>query len=222
MWIDHSRAPGPSSPTDAIALAPWVISFIEMRPKFFKTPEDFRAWLEKNHATKKELFVGFYKKASGKPSITWPEAVDQALCFGWIDGVRKSIDEDSYMNRFTPRTSRSSWSAVNIDRAKELERLGLMTPAGRAAFERRSEERSRIYSYERANARLDPAMEKMFRSNKKAWSFFDSRPPSYKKAVVWWVVSAKKEETRRRRLETLISDSAAGRLVGAFARRPEP
>ena len=189
-----------------------------MRPVFFKTPSEFRAWLERNHATRDELFVGFYKKASGKPSITWPEAVDQALCFGWIDGVRRSIDEISYMNRFTPRRARSVWSAVNIERAKELKRRGLMTPAGLAAFERRSEEKSRIYSYERKNARLDPASEKAFRADKKAWAFFESQAPSYRKAAIWWVISAKKEETRQRRLATLIADSNEGRQLAAFAR----
>jgi uncharacterized protein YdeI (YjbR/CyaY-like superfamily) len=189
-----------------------------VKPKFFKTPAEFRVWLEKNHATKQELYVGFHKKSSGKPSMTWPEAVDEALCFGWIDGVRKKVDETSYMNRFTPRRPRSNWSAINIARVKELKKAGLMTPAGLAAFGRRSEERSRVYSYERDNARLDPEFEKLFRANEKGWAFFESRPPSYKKTVIWWVVSAKKEETRRRRLETLIEDSAAGRLVSAFAR----
>jgi uncharacterized protein YdeI (YjbR/CyaY-like superfamily) len=189
-----------------------------MRLKFFETQAEFRAWLEKNHATKTELYVGFHKKSSGKPSITWPEAVDAALCFGWIDGVRKSIDETSYANRFTPRRPGSNWSAVNINRVKELKKRGLMTPAGLAAFERRDEGRALAYSYERANARLDPAMEEAFRANEKAWAFFEARPPSYRKAVTWWVVSAKKEETRQRRLRTLIQDSAEGRLVGAFAR----
>lgn len=177
-------------------------------------------WLEKNHATHKEIYVGFYKKSTGKPSITWPEAVDQALCFGWIDSVRNSIDEDSYMNRFTPRATRSTWSAVNIARVGALEKQGLMTPAGLAAYERRSEERSRIYSYERKNAKLDAPSEKLFRSNKKAWAFFEARPPSYRKAVAWWVTSAKREETRRRRLAALISASEDGELVGAFARPP--
>jgi uncharacterized protein YdeI (YjbR/CyaY-like superfamily) len=189
-----------------------------MRLKFFETQAEFRAWLEKNHATKTELYVGFHKKSSGKPSITWPEAVDVALCFGWIDGVRKSIDETSYANRFTPRRRGSNWSAVNINRVKELKKTGLMTPAGLAAFERRDEGRALAYSYERANARLDPAMEEAFRANEKAWAFFEARPPSYRKAVTWWVVSAKKEETRQRRLRTLIQDSAGERLVGVFAR----
>ena len=192
-----------------------------MKPKFFKTQAEFRAWLEKNHVAKDELWVGFHKKASGKPTITWPEAVDVALCFGWIDGVRKRVDETSYTNRFTPRRPRSNWSAVNIARVKELKKLGLMTPAGLAAFERRSEDRSRTYSYERANAQLDPEFVEEFRAKKKAWAFFEGRPPSYKRAVIWWVMSAKREETRRRRLKTLIDDSAEGRLVSPFA-RPAP
>jgi uncharacterized protein YdeI (YjbR/CyaY-like superfamily) len=191
-----------------------------MKPRFFKTPAELRAWFEKNHATKDELYVGLYKKSSGKPSITWPETVDEALCFGWIDGIRKSIDDTSYMNRLTPRRPRSNWSAINIERVKELTRQGRMTPAGLAAFERRSEERSRVYSYERENARLDAEQEKRFRTNKTAWEFFESRPPSYRKAVIWWVVSAKREETRTRRLETVIQDSAEGRLISAFARPP--
>ncbi|HEY7874949.1 MAG TPA: YdeI/OmpD-associated family protein [Actinomycetota bacterium] len=188
-----------------------------MKPRFFKTPGEFRAWLERNHDKEKELYVGFYKKASGKPSITWPEAVDQALCFGWIDGVRRSVSDDAYTNRFTPRTARSTWSAVNIARAKELKKLGLMTPAGEAAFNRRSEERSRIYSYERKNARLDPELEKELRADRKAWDFFESQAPSYRRAAVWWVVSAKKEETRRRRLATLIRDSREGRRIAAMS-----
>jgi uncharacterized protein YdeI (YjbR/CyaY-like superfamily) len=189
------------------------------RPIFFKTPSEFRAWLEKNHATKKELLVGFFKKSTGKPSITWPEAVDEALCFGWIDGVRKSIDDSRYTIRFTPRTARSVWSAVNIKRAKELKKQGLMRPAGMAAFARRSEEKSRIYSYERKYAALGPAFEQQFRANKRAWAFFESQPPSYKKAAIWWVISAKREETRLRRLDTLIKDSSRGQTVSPF-RRP--
>jgi uncharacterized protein YdeI (YjbR/CyaY-like superfamily) len=181
------------------------------RPIFFKTPSEFRAWLEKNHATKKELLVGFYKKSSGKPSITWPEAVDEALCFGWIDGVRKSIDDARYTIRFTHRTAQSVWSAVNIKRAKELKKQGLMHPAGIAAFANRSEEQSRIYSYERKHAALDPALEQRFRANKRAWEFFQSQPPSYRKAAVWWVISAKREETKLRRLDALIDTRVGGR-----------
>jgi uncharacterized protein YdeI (YjbR/CyaY-like superfamily) len=192
-----------------------------MKPRFFKTQADFRAWLEKNHATKTELLVGFHKKSSGKPSITWPESVDAALCFGWIDGVRRTIDETSYTIRFTPRRRGSNWSVVNIARAKALIRAGLMTPAGLAEFERRSEEKARSYSYEREHAELGAEYEGIFRKNEKAWQFFTSRPPSYRKAVTWWVISAKKEETRRRRLDALIDDSGSGRLVRAFVRPSE-
>lgn len=186
---------------------------------FFATPDDFRAWLEEHHAEASELMVGFHKMGSGRPSITWPEAVDQALCFGWIDGVRKSIDDTRYMNRFTPRTARSTWSEVNIKRARELQEQGLMHPAGIAAFERRTEGRSGIYSYElRDAAKLDEAFEQEFRANARAWEFFQCQAPSYRKAAIWWVASAKKDETRRRRLATLIADSARERTVPPLTR----
>jgi uncharacterized protein YdeI (YjbR/CyaY-like superfamily) len=185
-----------------------------MNPTFFASPSELRAWFEKHHDTSKELWVGYYKKSSGKPSITWSESVDEALCFGWIDGIRRGIDDERYTNRFTPRTPRSVWSAVNIRRAKELIELGRMHPAGLEAFQRRSDERSAIYSYEqRHTAALDEESQRRFRSNQRAWEFFQSRPPSYRKAATHWVVSAKKEETRRRRLESLIQDSANGRTV---------
>jgi uncharacterized protein YdeI (YjbR/CyaY-like superfamily) len=185
-----------------------------MQPRFFATPSEFRAWLEKHHATAKELLVGFHKKGSGKPSITWPEAVDEALSFGWIDGVRRSIDDVSYTNRFTPRTTRSTWSERNIERAKELIAEGRMSPAGRKAFEARTDDRSAIYSYEqRGQAKLGRAFERQFRANTKAWAFFQSQSPGYRTTATYWVVSAKREETRRRRLATLIDDSAHGRTV---------
>jgi uncharacterized protein YdeI (YjbR/CyaY-like superfamily) len=185
-----------------------------MKPTFFATPAKFRAWLEKHHDTTPELLVGFYKKGSGKPSITWPESVDQALCFGWIDGVRSSLDDERYANRFTPRKPRSNWSARNIERAKELIDLGLMHPAGLKAFEARTDDRSAVYSYEqRHSAELDEAYERRFRRNKKAWEYFRSKPPSYRATAVYWVMSAKKEETRERRLARLIDDSAQGRTV---------
>ena len=191
-----------------------------MKPTFFATTDELRAWLEENHATATELFVGFYKRGSGKPSITWQELVDEELCFGWIDGVRKGIDDVSYSNRITPRTQRSTWSAINIARVKELIALGRMHPAGLKAFERRTDERSAIYSYEqRKTARLEPAAERSFRANKKAWAFFQAQPPSYRRAAIWWVISAKREETRQRRLAALIGDSARGRVVGPL-RRP--
>ena len=185
-----------------------------MEPTFFATAEEFRAWLEEHHANERELLVGFYKKGSGAPSITWSEAVDEALCFGWIDGVRRSLDAESYTIRFTPRQPRSTWSAVNIERAKELARLGRMTPAGLKAFEARTDDRSAIYAYEQRHAAaLDAEHERQFRASEQAWEFFDAQPPSYRKAAIWWVVSAKKDETKAKRLATLIEDSEAGRRV---------
>ena len=191
-----------------------------MKPTFFATPGEWRAWLEKNHASKSEVLVGFHRKASGLPTMTWSEAVDQALCFGWIDGVRRSIDETSYYNRFTPRRPNSNWSAINIKKVEQLTKQGLMHFAGLAAFERRSKERSETYSYERANAQLGATYEKRFRGNKGAWAFWVSQPPGYRRTATLWVVSAKREETRERRLATLIEDSANGRRIGALA-RPE-
>jgi uncharacterized protein YdeI (YjbR/CyaY-like superfamily) len=192
-----------------------------VKPKFFATAVELREWLERNHATATELLVGFYKRGSGKPSITWQELVDEELCFGWIDSVRKGIDEVSYSNRLTPRKARSTWSAVNIARAKELIRLGRMHPAGQKAFERRTDERSAIYSYEqRKKARLDPEAERSFRANKKAWAFFQAQAPGYRKTAIWWVMSAKREETRQKRLATLIGDSQNGRTIGPLTRRP--
>jgi uncharacterized protein YdeI (YjbR/CyaY-like superfamily) len=186
-----------------------------LKPKFLATPSEFRAWLKEHHDTSTELLVGYYKKGSGRPSITWQESVDEALCFGWIDGVRKTIDDERYTIRFSPRKARSNWSAVNIKRAKELIGLGLMRPAGLKAFESRPNDRSAMYSYEqRHSARLDKELEREFRRNKKAWEFFLSKPPSYRKGAIYWVMSAKKEETRRRRLATLIEDSAQNRTVG--------
>ena len=190
-----------------------------MTARFFATPAAFRRWLEANHASHDELLVGFHKKGSGKRSITWPEAVDEALCFGWIDGVRKSIDEDSYTIRFTPRNERSTWSAVNIAHAAELLEKGRMRPAGIRAFERRSENRSQIYAYEqRDEAVLDRAAEREFRANEAAWTFFQAQPPWYRRTAIYWVMTAKKEDTRRRRLDTLIDDSAHGRRIKQLAR----
>jgi uncharacterized protein YdeI (YjbR/CyaY-like superfamily) len=184
-----------------------------VKPKFFATPAALRQWFERNHARADELWVGFYKKGSGKRSVTYPEAVDEALCFGWIDGVRKRLDQDSYINRFSPRTQTSAWSAVNIKRAKELIEQGRMTPAGMAAFERRSEERAAIHSYERRNATLPHEHERMFRANRRAWAFFSGQPPSYRKAATWWVISARRKETQLKRLATLIEHSENQRRV---------
>jgi uncharacterized protein YdeI (YjbR/CyaY-like superfamily) len=184
-----------------------------VKPRFFATPEAFRAWLEKHHATEKELLVGFYKKDSGKKSITWPESVDEALCFGWIDGIRKTIDNISYTIRFTPRKVKSRWSAVNIKRVAELTKLGRMKPAGLAVFEKRDASQAEGYSYERKEAQFDAAMEKRFRANKTAWTFWEAQPPYYRRTLTYWVISAKREETREARLEKLIAASAEGRRI---------
>jgi uncharacterized protein YdeI (YjbR/CyaY-like superfamily) len=179
-----------------------------LKPKFFRTRADFRTWLEKNHATQTELWVGFYTKVSGKPSITWPESVDQALCFGWIDGIRKRVDEISYQIRFTPRRRGSIWSAINIKRARELVSQKQMRPAGLQAFEARIENKSGIYSYEQRATELSEPYAKVLRKNKTASNFFEKQPPSYRKMIGWWIVSAKREETRMARLAKLISESA--------------
>jgi uncharacterized protein YdeI (YjbR/CyaY-like superfamily) len=190
-------------------------------PTFFATPEAFRAWLAAHHDDRTELWVGFHRKDSGEPSITWPEAVDEALCVGWIDGVRKRVDEQRYTIRFTPRRPRSIWSAVNVARFGELTRLGRMQPAGLAAFERRAPERTGIYAYEqRGSAELDADSEKLFRANAAAWAFFQAQPPGYRKQMIWRVVSAKREETRRSRLATLIEESARGRRLDPLGSKP--
>ncbi len=188
-------------------------------PSFFATPDDFRSWLHEHHATAREQWVGFHKKGSGRPSITWPESVDEALCFGWIDGLRKSIDDTSYMIRFTPRKPDSNWSAVNMRRVAELTEQGRMQPAGLAAFARRRDETSAIYAYEqREQAALDEAEEQQMRATTDAWQFFQAQPRSYRQAAIRWVISAKKPETRRSRLARLIDDSAQGRTVQPLTR----
>jgi uncharacterized protein YdeI (YjbR/CyaY-like superfamily) len=189
-----------------------------MEIKFFKTPEDFRKWLEKHHEVARELWVGYYKKDSGRPSMTWPESVDEALCFGWIDGIRKSVDRESYKIRFTPRRARSIWSAVNIKRVEELAREGRMRPAGERAFAARVENRSGIYAYEQRQTELVEPYGERLRRNRAAWKFFQAQTASYRKAAIWWVLSAKREETRLKRLETLIADSAAGRTLRQYTR----
>jgi uncharacterized protein YdeI (YjbR/CyaY-like superfamily) len=188
-------------------------------PNFFATPDEFRAWLEKYHDSAREVLVGYYKTGSSRPSMTWPQSVDEALCFGWIDGVRKRIDDERYMIRFTPRKPGSNWSAVNVARVKELTELGLMRPAGLNAFQERAEAKTGVYAYEQRDAAaLDDAEDREFRANPQAWAFFQARPPSYRTAAIWWVVSAKKPETRRKRLATLIDDSANGRTVKPLTR----
>jgi uncharacterized protein YdeI (YjbR/CyaY-like superfamily) len=172
---------------------------------YFAAAEAFRSWLERHAATATELIVGFHKRATDTPSITWPQSVDEALCFGWIDGVRKRIDEQRYLIRFTPRKPSSTWSAVNIERIRVLAEQGRMQAAGLEAFARRSEKKSRTYAYEQAEAAaLDPADEASFRKCKAAWAFFQKQPPSYRQRLIWTVVSAKQPATRRRRLAQLV------------------
>ena len=182
-----------------------------MKPTFFFKQSDFRKWLAKNHKKEIELLVGFYKVGSGKLSMTWSQSVDEALCFGWIDAVRKSIDKDSYTIRFTHRKPSSIWSAINIKKVEELTKQGLMKPAGLAAFEKRKENKSRIYSYEKEASKLAPAYEKKFKANKKGWAFFNSLSPYYQKLGVHRVMDAKQEKTQISRLEKLIKESEAGR-----------
>jgi uncharacterized protein YdeI (YjbR/CyaY-like superfamily) len=185
-----------------------------MKPVFFADREAFRAWLDEHHATASELWMGLYKRGSGRPSITWPEAVDEALCFGWIDSVRQRIDDDSYMNRFTPRKPNSNWSAVNVRRVEELTKQRRMRAAGLKAFRERRKDKTATYSYEqRHQAKLDPAQHRRFRSKKRAWEWFQTQPKGYRTTAVYWVMSAKKPETRERRLTTLIEDSGKGRRV---------
>jgi uncharacterized protein YdeI (YjbR/CyaY-like superfamily) len=192
-----------------------------MNPRYFISPIKFHQWLERHHATSTELLVGFYKKSSGKPSITYQEALDEALCFGWIDGIRKTVDEERYTIRFTPRKASSNWSNVNIKRVKELIALGRMMPAGLAAFEARKAEKSGVYTYENRPQQLCSEYEKQFRANKQAWKFFLTQAPYYQRTASAWVMTAKKEETRLRRLATLIEDSAQGRRLGMMGGTPK-
>jgi uncharacterized protein YdeI (YjbR/CyaY-like superfamily) len=184
------------------------------KPTFFPTPAHFRTWLEAHHDKFRELIVGFHKKASGKPSITWPESVEAALCFGWIDGVRKSLDENSYTIRFTPRKPTSTWSSININLVRKLTKQGLMDPAGLKAFAARDEKKSAIYSYEqRKSARFTREQKKQFCANKTAWEFFRAQAPWYQRVTTYWVISAKREETRRKRLSELINHSQRQRRI---------
>lgn len=182
-------------------------------PIFFSSPGAWRAWLEEHHERETEVLVGFYKKATGRAGMSWSQSVDEALCFGWIDGVRRRIDEHSHSMRFTPRKPRSTWSAVNIEKAERLIADGRMRPAGLSAFHARSEERSRIYSFEQGDVELPADALRRLRANAVAWSYWQSRPAGYRRVAAWWVISAKRPETRARRLETLIEDCAAGCLI---------
>lgn len=183
-------------------------------PKFFLNAQAFRRWLEANAGSAAELLVGYHKVATGKPSMSWSESVDEALCFGWIDGIRKRIDDETYQIRFTPRRPTSIWSAINIAKFEKLQAEGRMAPAGVAAFENRTEAQSVVYSYEQElSAELSPNELRDFKRNKAAWRFFESAPPSHKKVVLHWVCGAKKPETRQRRFIKLIEACAAGQRL---------
>jgi uncharacterized protein YdeI (YjbR/CyaY-like superfamily) len=192
---------------------------VSMKPTFFPTPSAFREWLEQHHAKADALWVGYYKKGSGKPSITWPESVDEALRYGWIDGVRKSINDLSYAIRFTPRKPGSTWSSVNIKRAQALIERGQMQPAGLKAYQARREDKSGIYSYEQRGVGLGEPYNRLLKENEAAWGFFQTQPASYRKAVSWWIISAKKEGTRLKRLEKLMAYSAQGRRLPEYRPR---
>jgi uncharacterized protein YdeI (YjbR/CyaY-like superfamily) len=183
-------------------------------PIYFESAAAFRAWLEEHHETATEVWVGQWKKHTGKPTVSWAEAVDEALCFGWIDGLLRRVDDERHMQRFTPRKPSSNWSAINIANVERLRTEGRMRPAGEAAFARRRDDRTAIYSYEqRKNPQLEPEEQAQLEADAAAWEYFSSRPPSYRRPAIWWVISAKRPETRARRLATLIADSAAGRPI---------
>jgi uncharacterized protein YdeI (YjbR/CyaY-like superfamily) len=188
-----------------------------LKPIYFSSPQDFYDWLEQHHETDDEVYVGYWKKHTGKPSLTWSEAVDQALCFGWIDGRVNRIDDERHMQRFTPRRPGSNWSKVNVEKVAELKEAGRMRPAGLAAFERRDGDRTGVYSFER-DAELAPEYEARLRANRAAAEYFDSRPPWYRRTAIHLVMSAKREETRLRRLDRLIEDSAHGRDIKELRR----
>ena len=183
---------------------------------FFEKPDELRAWFDEHHQTADELWLGYHRKATGLPTLTWPEAVDEALCVGWIDSIRHRLNETSSAQRFTPRRKRSFWSVVNTKRAAELIAEGRMRPAGLAAFEARSAERTAVYSYEREAAAFSDEDLARFRADDGAWAWYEAQSPSYRRASTYWVVSAKRPETRARRLDALIADSAAGRRIGTL------
>lgn len=191
------------------------------KPRFFRTQAQFRNWLKANHGSTHELLVGFYRRGAAEEGITYPEALDEALCFGWIDGVRRRYDDTSYTIRFTPRKSGSIWSAVNLKRAKQLTELGRMHPAGQKVFRDRDRKKARMYSYERKNCNLDISFEEEFRAHKKAWDFYQAQPPWYRRTSNWWVMSAKQDSTRRRRLKQLIADSSGGLRIKQLRSTPK-
>jgi uncharacterized protein YdeI (YjbR/CyaY-like superfamily) len=190
-----------------------------MEPRFFETPAAVRVWLAENHDKETELLVGFHKRGTGTASITWPESVDEALCYGWIDAIRRSLGPTAYTIRFTRRKATSTWSAINVNRVAELTKLGRMQPAGLAAFARRRTEKTGIYSYERKEeAELAPDEKKAFAANRKAAAFFAAQAPWYRRTALHWVVSAKRADTRERRLQQLVTDSAEGRTLAHLTR----
>jgi uncharacterized protein YdeI (YjbR/CyaY-like superfamily) len=188
---------------------------------FFPDPASWRRWLEKNHAKATEHWVGFYKRGSGKPSMTWPESVDEALCFGWIDAVRKSIDGERYTIRFTRRRPGSVWSAINVKRVAALRVEGRMRPAGEAAFAERKANRSGIYAYEQRPMELPEPWSSLMKKNKAAWKFFSAQPPWYRRTSTWWVISAKRDETKKKRFAQLMQDSSAGVWIAHLRRTPQ-
>jgi uncharacterized protein YdeI (YjbR/CyaY-like superfamily) len=192
---------------------------IDEQPTWFRTPAELRRWFAKHHSARMQLWVGYWKMETGKPSITWPQSVDEALCFGWIDGIRKRLDDQSYVVRFTPRKKTSVWSAINIARVEALQAEGRMQDAGLAAFAARQAHRSGIYSFEQRSIELPPAYAKALKADRAAWRDFEARPASYRKAAMWWIVSAKQEVTRERRLALLIEHSARGASLPQFTRR---
>lgn len=188
--------------------------------RFFRTSAALRRWLDRNHDKATELWIGFHRKDSGKGGITYPQALDEALCYGWIDGIRKKLDETSFTTRFTPRKKNSIWSNVNVRHVDRLKQSGKMMPPGIAAFDGKDEKRVGVYSFERDNAELEPAMKTRFRKNPKAWKFFESQPPYYRKLAAWYVISAKRDDTRDKRLTSLINHSAKEERLPPFAPAP--
>jgi uncharacterized protein YdeI (YjbR/CyaY-like superfamily) len=189
-----------------------------MDPTFFVSADQFRAWLAEHHATETEVYVGFHKKATGRPTLTWSESVDHALCFGWIDGRRHSVGAEAYTIRFTPRKPTSNWSKINVAKVEDLTRRGLMHEAGLAAFARRDPAKTGVYSFETEDAGLGPEFESEFQRDEVAWGWYQHQPPGYRRAAAHWVRSAKRDDTRRSRLATLIADSRAGRAVKPLRR----
>jgi len=209
-WLKRSFDVSNLEPRTSNNFEPQTSNYNKMKPIFFTNQSDFRKWLEKNHKKETELVVGFYKIDSGKPSMTWSQSVDEALCFGWIDGVRKSIDKDRYQIRFTQRKPTSTWSAINIKKVETLVQQGLMQPVGLESFKKLNKSNSKIYTYENDEAKLPPQLLKRFKANKIAWNYFQSLAPSYRKSSSNWVMQAKQEVTRLKRLDELIANSEAG------------